>query len=142
MALEITAAIVGLIAAAGKVAETLGPMVSAFLQAPKHAQTILTEVQHTQTILSGLKQLSEKLADSPSHRRELIRLDQVVAATTDGVLLFAELEALIDRLGQDLKGSTRSRTKWARHKNELENCASRLLSFKVSIGLMLNILHW
>jgi hypothetical protein len=142
MALEITAAIVGLLAAAGKVAETLGPLVSAFSQAPKHAQTILTELQHTQIILSGLKQFSEKLADSPFSRRELIQLDQVVAATTDGVLLLAELEVLIDRLGQDLKGSTRSRVRWARYKNELENCASRLLSFKVSIGLMLNILQW
>jgi hypothetical protein len=142
MALEITAAIVGLVAAAGKVAETLSPIVSAFSQAPKHARTILTELQHTQTILSGLKQLSEKLAECPFRRRELIQLDQVVAAITDGVLLFAELEALIDRLGQDLKGSARSRMKWARYKNELEDCGSRLLSFKVTIGLMLNILHW
>jgi len=142
MALEISAAIVGLLAAAGKVAETLGPMVSAFVQAPKYAQTILTELRHTETILSGLKSLSEELAKCPRWRRGLIRVDQLAAVITDGVLLFSELEALVKRLGEDLKGYSRSRTRWARHKNELDDCASRLSSFKLSTGLILNILQW
>ncbi|KAF2824513.1 hypothetical protein CC86DRAFT_457249 [Ophiobolus disseminans] len=141
MALEVSAAIIGILAAAGKVAETLGPLVSAFVQAPKHAQTILTEIKHTETILLGLDALFGDLNTSPRQRRNFIRLDQLIAAFTDGVLLFSELEALVSQLGKDLKGSTRSRTRWAKHKSELDTVLSRLVSFKVSIDLMLNILR-
>lgn len=142
MALEVSAAIIGILAAAGKVAETLGPIVSAFAQAPKHAQSILTEIKHTETILLGLDALTKDLASSPRRRKDFIQVRQLVAALTDGVLLFAELESLVSRLGKDLGGSTRSRTRWANHKSELEACTSRLLSFKITMGLMLNILRW
>jgi len=143
MALEVSAAIIGILAAAGKVAETLGPIVSAYVNAPKHAQTILAEVGHTRTILSSLQALLDNLVTSPSRRKELIQVDQLIAALTDGVLLFSKLEALVSRLGEaDPKASTRIRARWARHKSELDALISRLVSFKISMDLMLNILRW
>ncbi|KAH7346055.1 hypothetical protein BKA66DRAFT_505879 [Pyrenochaeta sp. MPI-SDFR-AT-0127] len=142
MALEVSAAIIGILAAVGKVAETLGPIVSAYVHAPQHAQTIVTEIKHTRTILSGLQSLFDNLDTSPHRRKELIQIDALVATFTDGVLLFAELEALVDQLGHaDPKDSVRIRTQWAKHKNDLGALVSRLLSFKITINLILNILQ-
>jgi hypothetical protein len=142
MALEVSAAIIGILAAAGQVAKTLEPVVSAFVHAPEYANTILTEVKHTRAILSGLQSLFDDLHTSPRRRKELIRVDALVAALTDGVLLFSELEALVDQLGEvEPEATVRIRTKWARHKSELDALVSRLLSFKISINLVLSILQ-
>jgi hypothetical protein len=141
MALEVSAAIIGILAAAGKVAETLGPVVSAFVDAPKHSQTILTEVRYTRTILLGLQTLFDELCIVPRRRKELIQIDQLIAALTDGVLLFSELEALVDRLG-DPKDALLSRARWARKDHEVDSLVSRLLGFKTSVALMLGILRW
>ncbi|KAH7072527.1 hypothetical protein FB567DRAFT_597913 [Paraphoma chrysanthemicola] len=142
MALEASAAIIGILAAAGQVAKALEPILSAFVHAPEHAHTILTEVKHTRTILSGLQSLFNDFDTSPRRRKELIRIDALVAALTDGVLLFSELEALIDQLGQvEPKATILIRTLWARHKSELDALVSRLLSFKISISLILSILQ-
>lgn len=141
MALEVSAAIIGILAAAGKVAETLGPVVSAFVDAPKHANTILIEVRYTRTILLGLQSLFDELSAVPQRRKQLIQIDQLIAALTDGVLLFSELESLVDRLG-DPKDALLSRAKWARKDHELESIVARLLGFKTSVALMLGILRW
>lgn len=141
MALEVSAAIIGILAAAGKVAETLGPVVSAFVDAPKHANTILVEVRYTRTILLGLQNLFDELSAVPQRRKQLIQIDQLIAALTDGVLLFSELESLVDRLGDPID-TLLSRAKWARKDHELESIVARLLGFKTSVALMLGILRW
>ena len=141
MALEVSAAIIGILAAAGKVAETLGPVVSAFVHAPKYAQTILTKVRYTRTILLGLETLFNELGTVPRRRRKLIQIDQLVAALTDGVLVFSELEAIVDQLG-DLKDAVSSRGRWARKEHELASLVLRLTGFKTSVALMLGILRW
>lgn len=141
MALEVSAAIIGILAAAGKVAETLGPVVSAFVDAPKHANTILIEVRYSRTILLGLQILFDELSAVPQRRKQLIQIDQLVAALTDGVLLFSELESLVDKLG-DPNDALLSRAKWARKDHELESIVARLLGFKTSVALMLGILRW
>lgn len=141
MALEVSAAIIGILAAAGKVAETLGPVVSAFVDAPKHANTILIEVRYSRTILLGLQTLFDELSAVPQRRKQLIQIDQLVAALTDGVLLFSELESLVDKLGDPIDALL-SRAKWARKDHELESIVARLLGFKTSVALMLGILRW
>lgn len=139
-----SAAIIGILAAAaGKVAETLGPLVSAYNNAPKHALTIYTEINHTRTILSGLEELLNNLQISSRRRKELIQVDHVLAALFDGVLLFSELESLVIRLGEvNVKRTVYIRAQWARHEEDLSRYVSRLVSFKVCMGLMLSILRW
>jgi hypothetical protein len=141
MALEVSAAIIGILAAAGKVAETLGPIVSAFVQAPKHAQSIIVEIEHTRTILRILGGLFEELATVPRRRRKLVPLDQLITALTNGVLIFSELEGLANQLG-DPNDAVSSRTRWARKEHELDKLVSRLTGFKTSMALMLGILQW
>lgn len=141
MALEVTAATVGLLAAAGKVAEALGPVVSAFLDAPEHAGIILAEVNHTRTALLGLQGLFNNLQNVPQRRKELLPIDQLVASFTDGVLLFSKLEELVDHLGPP-EIAWLNRMKWGKKSHELDAIVARLLSFRTSMALMLGILQW
>lgn len=141
MALEVSAAIIGILAAAGKVAESLGPIVHSFAEAPKHARAIHIEVRHSRTILLGLQTLFGELAIVSSRRKQLIQVDQLVAALTDGVLLFSELEALLGGMG-DPAGALLNRMKWARKSKDLDAIVQRLYGFKTSIALMLNIVRW
>lgn len=116
---------------------------SAYNNAPKHALTIYTEINHTRTILSGLEELLNNLQISSRRRKELIQVDHVLAALFDGVLLFSELESLVIRLGEvNVKRTVYIRAQWARHEEDLSRYVSRLVSFKVCMGLMLSILRW
>ena len=141
MALETAAAIIGVLAAAGKVADTLGPVVSAFKDVTQNIAAVLSEVNNSRIILSALHRYLDDLDRSPRIRRELIQVDQLIAALTDGVLLFSELEALVLRLvGQSNK--IPSRMQWAWNDEKFASLVSRMQNFKSSITVMLNILQW
>jgi hypothetical protein len=139
--LSVVASIIGIIAAAGKVAETLGPFISTVKDATKSATTIHTEVNNCKIILSALQVLLEDLGSAPRKRRGLIQVSQLVTTLTDGALIFSELEPLVLQLGTSTeKWSTR--IQWARKKDALEVLSTRLQLFKSSINVMLNILQW
>lgn len=139
--LSVVASIIGIIAAAGKVAETLGPLISTVKDTTKSATTIHAEVNNCKIILSALQVLLEDLGSTPRKRRELIQVSQLVTILTDGALIFSELEPLVSQLGTSTeKWSTR--IQWARKKDALEVLTKRLELFKGSINVMLNILQW
>ncbi|KAH7341164.1 hypothetical protein BKA66DRAFT_544045 [Pyrenochaeta sp. MPI-SDFR-AT-0127] len=140
MALETAAAIIGIMAAAGKVAETLGPVVSAFGDVAKNAAAVLVEVNHMRIILSALHSYLDDLESSPRVRRQLIQVDQLVATLTDGVLLFSELEALVLTLPAARDGVW-DRTRYAWNESKFASIKSRMQCFKSSITVMLNILQ-
>ncbi|KAF3052880.1 hypothetical protein E8E11_010941 [Didymella keratinophila] len=140
MALELAAAIIGILAAVGKVAETLGSFVSAYKGAPKAANIVLAEVNSSRVILGSLQNLLDDLGTSSPKRKQLIRLEHLVATLTDGLYLFSELEALIVEL-RDPNDSITKRIQWARKEGEFKTLLARLQSFKGSISAMLNILQ-
>ncbi|KAH7072537.1 hypothetical protein FB567DRAFT_538348 [Paraphoma chrysanthemicola] len=140
MALETAAAIIGILAAAGTVAQILAPAITSFGDATKNAAAVLTEVNHMRIILSALQGYLEDLSTSSPHRKELIQLDQLVATLTDGVLLFDELETLVKRLSKSKDGNV-SRLGWARNDSKFASIKSRMQCFKSSITIMLNILQ-
>lgn len=140
MALETAAAVIGILAAAGKVAELLGPVVSAFQDATKHTAAVLSEVNNSRIILAALQRYLYDLGTSPRTRKELIQVDQLVAALMDGVLLFSELEELVLRFTSS--GATMNRLRWALNDEKFGSLVSRVQCFKGSITVMLNILQW
>jgi hypothetical protein len=140
-ALSVAASIIGILAAAGKVAETLGPVVSAFKDTTNTATAIYAEVNSSRTILTSLQALLNDLENSPERRRQLIQVDQLVAVLTDGVLIFNELEPLVLQLGNDTE-RWRTRIQWTIKKDKLNSFVSRMQLFKGSINVMLSILHW
>jgi hypothetical protein len=141
MALETAAAIIGILAAAGTAVEILAPVVTAFGEAAKNAAAVLTEITHMRIILSALHEYLKDLSTSPRRRKELIQLDQLVATLTHGVLLFDELESLVERLSKGRDGGP-SRLLWARNDSKFASIKSRMQCFKSSITIMLNILQW
>lgn len=141
MALEVAAAVVGLLAAAGKVGETLTPVVVSFTTAPQQIHSLCTEVSNTRLILFGLQRLFEELDDTSSYRKRFIQVQQLIAVLTDGVLLFGELEKLAYYL-KSQPSTVYSRIQWIRKGKLVEGLLRRLLIFKTTMQLMLNIVQW
>lgn len=138
---DVAASIIGIIAAAGKVAETLGPMISVLRDVDKHTRTILSEVNASKATLSALNGYLEDLEALPAVRKDLIPLQDLVTTFTDGVLLFTELDELICRLKRT-RGNVKRRFKTAWKNKELGTLSMRLQSFRISISAMLSILQW
>lgn len=139
--LSVAASIIGILAAAVKVAEILGPLVSMLKDTAKSAARIYAEVNSTKIILSALQALFDDLNSAPRRRRELIQVSQLIATLTDGALLFGELEPLVLQLGTTTEKWT-TRIQWALKKDPLNSFIARVQLFKSSIGVMLNILQW
>lgn len=139
--LSVAASIIGIIAAAGKVAEILKPLVSSVKDTSKTARDIYAEVNSSRTILSALQKLFDDLNKTPRRRRELIQIDQLIATLTDGTLIFSELEPLVVQLGTSNE-RLRKRIQWAFKRDQLDAFVSRMERFKTSISVMLSILQW
>ncbi|KAF2649457.1 hypothetical protein K491DRAFT_698082 [Lophiostoma macrostomum CBS 122681] len=138
--LSVTASIVGILAAAGKVIEVIGPLVGALKDTAKTAATIHAEVNSSRIILSALQRLLADLGSTQVKRKELIQVDQLIATLTDGVLIFNELEPLVVQLGSSTE-NLRARVRWALKRDPLESFVSRMQLFRGSISVMLNILQ-
>jgi hypothetical protein len=139
--MEAAAAIIGILAAAGKVAEILHPVVSSLRDYCKNAATILSELNNLRVILNALRKYLDDLNTAPRERKELIQVDQLVAALTDGVLLFSELEVLVIRLDNP-DFALPKRMQWAWKDKEFASLVARIQCFKSSISVMLSILQW
>lgn len=139
--LSVTASLVGILAAAGKVVEILGPVITTLKDTAKSAAAIHAEVNSSRIILSALQKLLHDLESAPRKRKELIQIDQLIATLTDGVLIFNELEPLVVQLGSSTE-NIRARVRWALKRDPLETFVSRMQLFKGSISVMLNILQW
>jgi hypothetical protein len=139
--LSIAASILGILAAAGKVVEILGPVVSTLKDTTNNAAIVYTEVKSSRIIVSSLKKLLDGLEQTPRSRRELIKLDDLRATLTDGVFLFDELEAIVLQLDTSTD-YWRTRIQWLRKEKALTSLLSRLQCFKSSISIMLNIIQW
>jgi hypothetical protein len=141
MALEVSAAIIGILAAAGKAVEVLTPVISAYKDSTHNAAIILGEIESATTILAALQGLFDDLSQSPTTRRGLIQVDQLIAALTAGVLIFSEMEAIIARLDHPAKAIT-SKLQWAWKDKKFALLVARMQRFISSLTLMLNILQW
>src|SRR5436190_729182 len=142
--LSAAGSIIGILAAAGRVGEILRQVMSSAKDMPRLAVAVHSKVFSLRVILQSLQQLLLNLPSGPTGEAELIRVDQLIATLTDGVLAFAELEELVAPLEPASASQMPflSRLKWARQENTLLRTLGRLQGFKGSISLMLNILQW
>jgi hypothetical protein len=140
--LSVTSSIAGILAAAGKVVEILEPVVSATLNVNlATAKAVCSETNNSIIILSAAQTLFNDPDLIPRKRKGLIQVNQLVAALTDGVLIFSELEALVLQLGTSME-KVKTRILWARKEKTFLSIRSRMQSFKLSISVMLNIIQW
>jgi hypothetical protein len=140
--LSVTASIIGILAAAAKVIEIIGPIPSTLRGAPAKQRAVSNEVKSCMNILSALQNLLLNIDSLPGQRRELIHLDHIITTFTDGVLLFSELESLVGRLSNVVANSSSRRIWWIFHDRDFDEPLHRLQWFKGSMTLLLNILQW
>ncbi len=148
--LSAIASVAGIITAASEAIKVLGPFATATKDAPKIAAQVLSEVLAVKTIVTALDQLATKLS-SPAvgaarvKYASLIQVDQLCAVLTDGVLLFSELNALLQTLPPAESPSSRARLfgsmQWVRKKGALLDLCTRLQHFKLSVNCILSILQ-
>ncbi|KAF2105386.1 hypothetical protein BDV96DRAFT_375446 [Lophiotrema nucula] len=141
--LSITASIVGILAAAGKLSELLSSIISTTKDAPQVVSALVHEVKDIQAALSSLQVLLDDLSSSPKRRTALIQIDSLIVTFTESVVTFSELERIISPFAASTSGKLplRTRLKWARAEGTCLKVAERLQRHKSSITLMLNILQ-
>ncbi|KAH7176269.1 ras family-domain-containing protein [Dactylonectria macrodidyma] len=143
--LSAIASVAGIATAAGEVAKILGLYITAAKDAPKIAAQLSSEVLATQTILSALEQLASNISTRNVKYASLIQVDQLIAVLTDGVLIFSELEAVLQTLPPPEPISPRGRLwlsmQWVRKNSSLTAIFTRLQAFKLSINCILSILQ-
>ncbi|KAM5358563.1 hypothetical protein ACJZ2D_015177 [Fusarium nematophilum] len=143
--LSAIASVAGIATAAGEVAKILGPYITASSDAPKIAAQISSEALATQTILSALEQLASNFSAGNAKYASLIEVDQLVAVLTDGVLIFSDLEAVLQTLPpaepMSPGGRLWSPMQWVRKKGSLTALFTRLQAFKLSVNCILSILQ-
>lgn len=142
--LSVTASIVGILAAAGKVGELLHGAISTAKDAPRVLVSLACEVQEVRAALFSLQTLLADLSSTQSHRAALIQIDQLIVTLTDSVLTFSELETAIAPFVtlQGAKVPFRARLKWLWAEDSCSKIVDRLQRHKSTISLMLNILQW
>jgi hypothetical protein len=124
--LSVAASIIGILAAAAKVTETVQPWVSNVRSAPKLALQVFREVSSVRMVLASLETILKDLG-TPSVQATArhIQVDYVVVLLTDGVLLFSELDALLAPLKAPDTGQSNpqmplhQRTLWASKKSDV-----------------------
>ncbi|CAI0648850.1 unnamed protein product [Colletotrichum noveboracense] len=140
--LSIASSIVGILAAAGKITDVLGPYISAVRETPRIAVSVHSEVVGSRIILSALHGLLQTLSAASRSRTLLVPIDDLIAVFTNGVLIFSELESSIMPICLDGADRIIGRMHWTRASGKLSDLLSRLQAFKQTTLLLLNILQW
>src|SRR5437764_14133903 len=135
--LSIIASVAGIVTAAGNVASSL----SQVKDAPVSIRTLQTEVDHTKLIFTALRKFLAKTSKLPPQRAALVQLEDVVVILTQTVLVFSELESVVQPLAAwrtgDL-GFTR-RLNWAFKQTAATRLVNQLQRHKLSLTILLQI---
>lgn len=140
--LSLAASIIGVCTAAIQINAHLKNFVDSSKDAPASARHVLTEVTGIYACLNQLDAFLSGRSESPSSRRSLVMLEQVIIVFTDCVSMFSELEQTIDSLKTNGPMRTIDRVKWAIKEKGISKLLTRLQTSKASLNLMLNILTW
>ncbi|KAL8927475.1 MAG: hypothetical protein Q9208_002280 [Pyrenodesmia sp. 3 TL-2023] len=138
--LSIAASTIGLCTAAIQINAHLKAFVDSSKDAPASARHALTEVTGIYACLNQLDAFLSGRWESPSSRKSLVMLEQVIIVFTDCVSMFSELEQTIDSLKTNGPMRVIDRVKWAMKEKGILKLLTRLQTSKASLNLMLNIL--
>ncbi|KAH8716779.1 hypothetical protein GQ44DRAFT_560180, partial [Phaeosphaeriaceae sp. PMI808] len=141
--LSVTASIVGILAAAGKIGELLNGTISTAKDAPQVLTTLACEVREVQAVLPSLQILLINLSSAQPHRAAMIQLDQLIVTLTEAALTMSDLEKGIAPfiVPPGSKVPVRVRLRWTRAEGNCTKIVERLQRHKASMSLMLNILQ-
>jgi len=135
--LSIAMAVVGLLAAAGKVGELL-EVLSGMRNAPQTVKDILAEVLHTEVALRSIQRLLKRL-DYSNQRRGLIQIDELRVTLADAMLVFSSFEVFLTSLPL---GKAWTMASWPKYSKPIKEHMAKIQRYKLSLTLMLTILQW
>lgn len=136
------ASIIGLLGAVSKVSESLIKFIRSVQGAPKLAQTVLLEVTDVGACLG---QLQRYLLGSKVHSRshdDLLSVEQIVVALSNCVMIFSELEEIVDSLKPAHSVQSGCIARWIFKEKDIRMLLERLNSSQISLNLMLTTITW
>jgi hypothetical protein len=139
--LSVAASVVGLLTAAGKMAQLLKGLTD-LVDAPGSATAVMTEMN---TMTGALQHLSDYLNGAlsvPAGREQLVLLEHEAATLVGCVATYSELEAIIDSVHGGAEMGVVDCIKWTLKETEIRDIIQRIQNHKSSLTLMLSILQW
>lgn len=136
--LSITASVVGIIAAAAKVCSAL----DSIHDAPYSVRAVRTEVEHIQLVFGALQRFVDQTSNITSRRAALISLEELTVILTQTVIVFSELQTLIQEPRAYGRLATNVwRVSWLRHRSSVDRLINQLQRHKASVSLLLQIIQ-
>lgn len=138
--ISVAASIVGLLAAAAKISLGLNDFVTMVKEAPKLARTVLLEVADLSACLSQVQSLLLGVGRANASNQSLLMVEEIIVVLSNCVLVFSELEELIDGVKPDQSTQARNILKWTMKEKAVTALLLRLQSSKTSLSLMISTL--
>ena len=142
--LSITASIVTLLTLAGKTGTFLSTFCSRFQGAARFISMAIGEVSSIEKPVDYLNNFASGEASIPPSRASILQLDYVIAAITDAVLLFSELEKLL-LPSRDLNFNIKNlshRICSVIQSQQLERLLTHLQWQKLTLATIINVIAW
>lgn len=139
--LSVSASVVGILAAAGKMAPLLTKL-TALADAPSSAVATLNEISEMTAALRRFQDYLNGTISVPAGCEQYVLLEHVAATLIGSVTTYSELEAIIDSVRVDPETGTFDRIRWTDKENDIRDIVQRIQNHRTSLTLMLTILQW
>lgn len=141
--LSAAGSIVGLIGVTATTTRILKTFINTVKNAPDLAKNVLAEVTEISACLTQLQAFLLGTKVMSRSRASLLMVEQIIVALTNCVMIFSELDKILDMLRPDQSSlSARSKMKFAIRAPEISSILARLRTSKASLNLMLMTLDW
>lgn len=136
--ISVAASIVGLIGAAAKITLGLNEFITWVNEAPKLANAVLQEVADISACLGQVQSLLLGAGTVNPSNQSLVMVEEIIVVLSNCVLIFSELEKLVEGLKSDQRTSISHVLKWATKEKAVAALLLRLQSSKTSLSLMIS----
>ena len=138
--LSVSASIIGILAATGKVTSILFDLTQQTRNAPKSIHRIKDEVEGFRTTVSQLQEFVLRRQSTSNSRYAMVLVDQLVVVLTGCVLTFSELEVFVTSLRADQDTRVWDRIRWVTKSSAATDLLARVQNHKLSIVTMMTVL--
>ena len=136
------ASVIGLLGAAAKVSEVLLKFIGNVKEAPKLAQNVLMEVSDVGACLNQLQRYLQGSLSTSTSQEQLLMVEQLVVTLSNCVLIFSELEEMVDSLKPAEQMQPWRLAQWLLKEQAISALMVRMQQSKLSLSLMLTTLTW
>ncbi len=136
------ASIIGLLGAAAKTSKFLFKFIKSVKDAPKLASSVLQEVSDTSACLNQLQSYLMGTRTTSRPQGNLLMVEQIVVALSNCVLVFSELEEIVEPLKSSNRTPSGRLAQWILKEQTIKNLLTRLHISKLSLNLMMTTLTW